>query len=313
MMRRVRASVSLGLVALLAGSSCTRIGGEGQLDPRTLFSDLPVQASDEAGEAGAALTFQAAGFRFRIPEDGATVWSLGLDSEGALLARTLPDGTLTALIYLEAVSPLMAERPAEEMARFELSVDPRLAEDAIAWPSTTTEWVEALGRSGEERRSLRRLAWMMKTRTGGRGFGYASSPGTFSGWRWVGLNSKNVLLRLARTTGRWSEQAELPEELDRALRDHPGKFEALASLYTAGAPSTAGVEAQQAIGLASAGESGVHLALVTLGAPEAARSQELAAFLSSIERAEGGRDRSPPAPSVEELAGRLGIALLRRN
>ena len=51
------------------------------------------------------------------------------------------------------------------------------------------------------------------TLTGGRGIGYQSNAGTFSGWRWLGKTPQEVTIRLAATEGTWSAQPRHPQSL----------------------------------------------------------------------------------------------------
>ena len=53
--------------------------------------------------------------------------------------------------------------------------------------------------------------------TMGRGLGYYSSPGTFSGWRWLGRSDEDLLFRLAQTHGDWGPQPPIEEALDALL------------------------------------------------------------------------------------------------
>lgn len=210
-----------------------------------------------------------------------------------------------ALLYVEAFSSRSEARPTEELMRFELTVDPALLDRQLTWPADAISWVEAVGGSPRERDGMRRLAWMSRTRTGGRGFGYVSSPRAFAGWRWVGRNDRGVFLRLARSQGEWSGPRPLEPELAALLPRLTQRFPETSWLATAGAtdPWTPGgaerapAPAYMVFGTAVAAGSGVHLAMLCAREPACGPARDLAGLLESL--------RVPETGEIDQLLSRL--------
>ncbi len=256
-----------------------------------------------------------------LPDAASGSWRKLADGDVTLLAHVSDAGLLDALVYAEAFSPLVAARPSEELARFALTVDPGLLDAQLTSPAAATTWVEALARSRRERPALRRLAWMAMSRTGGRGFGYASSPRTFTGWKWMGRSRDGVFLRLARSQGEWSGQKPLDPELQALLPRVVQRFPRLGWLapttaagpYAASIGGRAAVPAYMVLGTASTAETGSHLAVLCAQTPTCAPAGELADFLASLRPAKSADVErllgSPDGTTLEGFAAELGFVV----
>lgn len=227
-----------------------------------------------------------------------------------------------AFIYAEAFSSRKSLPASEELMHFELTVDPALLGEQLTWPTAATAWAEPVARNARERDLLRRLAWMATTRTGGKGFGYTSSPRTFTGWRWLGRNRQGVSFRLARSTGEWSGQKPLDPELEALLPRLVQRFPQASWLLAAAGPadpwSSRGTArtptpAYMILGTAAAGDTGIYLAVLCARTPTCGPAGDLSGFLASLRLAETGEVerlvRGLETGSVESLAADLGITL----
>ena len=230
-------------------------------------------------------------------------------------------GAPDAFFYVQAFSSRTELRASEELMQFELTVDPALLGEQLTWPTDSVAWAETVARNIRERKLLRRLARMAATRTGGRGFGYASSPRTFTGWRWMGRNRQGVYFRLARTTGEWSGQKPLGPELQAVLPLLVQRFPHTNWLTGAGAAepwSGAGtgrapVPAYMVLGTAAAEDTGIYLAALCARTPMCGPAGDLASLLTSLRPAVTGEiDRllsRQETGSIESLAADFGITL----
>jgi hypothetical protein len=287
------------LLAVLLAAACGRPPGWGEpvLDMAALFPDLegaaPQPATDER-------TVPLAGaLSATLPREG---WRNYAGSGLTVLSRVGPDGSPDALIWAEAFSSLADPSPSQELRRFLLTVDPALVRRSGSWPTVSPE-------PGLDREAV--AAAM--TRTGGRGIGFASSPGGFSGWRWVGSNAQGVYLRLASSRGSWGEPELLPARLrdpvERLVERVP-RLEWLRSGLPAqedvGTPARTPVPAALIFGSA-AGEGGsVHLALLCRRAAACAPTADLARFLETLRPLESLGDSQEVLP-LEEMSYELGL------
>jgi hypothetical protein len=257
-----------------------------------------------------------------LPEPASGSWRWLSSEDLTLLIHSPEEGRPPdALLYAEAFSARQATRPTEELMRFELTVDPALLGDQLTWPTRTTAWVEAVGGPAGDRENLRRLAWMSMTRTGGRGFGYTSSPRQFTGWKWMGRNRRGVFFRLGRTQGEWAAQKPLDPQLERLLPRLLQRFPdkgwldaaGVSGPWAAGGGGRAPAVAYMVFGTAAADESGIHLAVLCAQSPVCGPAQELAGLLDSLRRPGSGEVdgllTKTETGSVESLAAEMGFIL----
>ncbi len=255
------------LIVALLGAGC----GEPTLDGAAPFPELaetPVPSQETRAQgperqavplAGGLAAGFSAGWR-AFAEDGVTV-----------LVHDMEGGRPDALVYTEVFSDLSERLPSQEARRFALTVDPALIRSRF-WASP-------------EREKDRWAAEIARTR--GRGIGYASIAGSFSGWRWIGPNQRGVWLRLARTRGTWGEPP----------------------LEGGTAPATT-VAATMVLGSASWREGGAHLALLCVREPVCVPARDLAHLLDSVHpltKAAAGE-----ALPLSDLEIELGIAVSPR-
>ena len=267
------------------------------MDPAMLFPELAEAAPAPAAEERA------------VPLAGMLAASLSLEGWSryagpglTVLSRPGLDGSLDALIWAEAFSPLGDLSPSQELRRFLVTVDPDLVRRFHAWPSLPP----GLNLDREA------VAAAM-TRTGGRGIGFASAAEGFSGWRWQGINAKGVFLRLAESRGSWGEVGLLPARLkqpvEALVEQHP-RLEWL----RAGVASEEGLtEQRQAVpavlvfGSAATRQGSVHLALLCRSVPSCAAAADLAHFLGTL-RPLKASDTTEQALPLQELSYELGLS-----
>ncbi|HEV2855474.1 MAG TPA: hypothetical protein VHC97_21960 [Thermoanaerobaculia bacterium] len=254
-------------------------------------------------------------------------WTWSSDPGLTLAVHRGPGGT-DALIYAEGFSPRMLSSPSAEISRFQRTIVPEGVDDLIDPRS-----LDGLRSGGLARRIARgsgmgmaeaaRLAQLLRTRTAGRGLGFHPGPGGATGWRWVGRNGQGATLRLARVSGTWGRQRNLPAGLVRGLARLPQAAPELAGVaeWLARAPETGsavpGGPAYLLIGSVTDEyeAAGAHLAILCAGIPRCPVAEDLAAFLGSIQIGDPGRlERlrdSQAAPA--DLAREEGIEILPRE
>lgn len=245
-----------------------------------------------------------------------SAWRLAGDGRLTLVVHTTEEGGADALILTESFQPLVQRAPSLELRRFQLTVDPALVQShalprlvftepawsALPLPSEIplAEAVEAL--------------FTATTRTLGRGIGYRSTPGSFTGWRWVGRNDHDLELRLGRTRGIWGTQDPVDAGLAATLTVLETEMETLdlasGRLQAGTATGTwRGRAASLVLGSAVSGpSSGVHLAMLCLEAPTCPVAEEMARFLADLEpttrtASAGGGD------SLQSLAAEFDLGL----
>lgn len=310
-MRRSRA---LFLTIVLAAAGCgDRLDSTGpSLDTAAPFPELAT-ASTAASE-GATQPVSLAGLL--AGEIRSESWRLFSEpgETVTVLAHTSADNRTDALVWAEAASALGEEQPSAEQVRFLLTVDPALARPSLAWEESTFR------RAPGQPPRIREAVHIATTRTGGRGLGYASSAGSFTGWKWIGRNDHGIFFRLARTRGSWGEQPFLDRGLqtpvDHLIQRFPSLAGLRAGLPAAAAPSrSAQLSAEMILGSAGAPEGAVHLALLCARNPVCAPARDLADILASLRPLGAGiPGRSSPLPALplSELAYEPGIAVAPR-
>jgi len=251
----------------------------------------------------------------RIPSQGGWTWSL---EDGATLIVHAPSaGRPGALVYAEPFSPAIHDHPSAEHLRFQITIDPDLAESYLKLAGAG---VLLGGRANPLEAHLSpseaaRWAQLLKTKTLGRGLGFRPTRGTFTGWRWVGRNAQGVTLRCGRHLGVWSEPRLLPAPVLRTFAGRAIELDQPASTLPAAGASSSAVSASLILGSATDRdeETGVHFAVLCVREPRCLAYKELAQFLDSIQTAEGSlleRLRTAPPIPFQDLAQQSGLKLL---
>ena len=313
----MRWSCALLLTTALAASGCgDRLNpADSSFDPAAAFPELTT-----------AQTATAEGARHQVPLAGLLAgeirgesWRLFTEpgETVTVLSHASADGRTDALVWAEAVSALAGERPGAEQVRFLLTVDPALARASLAWEESTFQRVRG------QPPKIREVVHIATTRTGGRGLGYTSAAGSFTGWKWGGRNSHGVVFRLARTRGTWGEQPFLDRSLKAPLDHLIQMFPSLGGLQ-AGLPTDAvqtpsrlaQLPAEMVLGSASAPEGAVHLALLCARSPVCAPARDLADLLTTLRPLDVSMaSHSSPLQTLPltELAYEPGIAVAPRT
>lgn len=343
MNRRPRAGLRPVLVALaLVAGGCEVPSGARQLaaprlDPHAPFADGRRTSASEADPPAADDSFEERlRHRTATARPGAAdtgpgpvaVQRVGL---GSGLAAELPHsrrgwtwsrlGGLTlvahgepadALILTQDLSDLARRRPSAALNRFYLGIDRRLASRWVGAGSELTPLVDrAAAGLPMPRSEVRRALELLLTPSLGRGLGYVSDDGSFTGWRWLGRNAGGSYLRLARTTGSWGAQEPLPEPVESLLGLLADGAPELSDLLWS-APVSAGDagRARMVLGTAERDDgSGIHLAILCRLRPGCDSQQDLARFLDSIAPADGEALSSGGEERFADLTRRLGLVL----
>jgi hypothetical protein len=269
------------------------------LDTAMLFPELAEAVPAPAEEERAVPL--AGTLAASLPLEG---WSRYAGPGLTVLSHPGPDGSLDALVWAEAFSPLGDRSPSQELRRFLVTVDPDLVRRFRAWPSLPP----GLNLDREA------VAAAM-SRTGGRGIGFASETKGFSGWRWTGANAAGVFLRLGVSQGGWGEPGLLParlkEPVEALVEQHP-RLEWLrvgVASEEGETPERQPVPAILVLGSADTRQGSMHLALLCRRAPACAPAPDLARLLATLQplaKAKLSESGEEPLP-LEELDYGLGI------
>lgn len=302
-------------MAVRAGASAEPPSAAASARPATSFEErLRRSRGDDAGAAqpSAAETVTHQGVRLPqglmadLPQRlGAWSWS---GDDGLVLAVYEQNGRAEALVYAQ---PQPADRPAAAMNRFLYAVDPGLASEwLLAGSAVGPLAAQAAAGLPLSPREAARAVTALATPTLGRGLGYDSRHGSFSGWRWVGENEHGVYLRLARSEGVWGPQAEPSEEVrvlaGRVAAEVPQLQNLLGERPPAASPETS---AWLLLGSATHRGRTLHLALLCRTDPVCPVSDDLAGVLSSLRTAEPSLRTAPGPRAPWELAARVGLQL----
>ncbi|MBW8875706.1 MAG: hypothetical protein JF614_12145 [Acidobacteria bacterium] len=256
------------------------------------------------------------------PREKDWTWSL---ADGATLIAHAPNGGRPgALVYVEPFSADIHNHPSTEHLRFQMTVDPELAENYLR---LTAADVVLAGRAAAmpplSRSEAARWAQLLKTRTQGRGLGFRPTRSSFTGWRWVGRNGHEVTVRCSRYLGVWAQPRPWPAPVAAALARLRGEPEKPVSppgapappFAPAAVPAVAGVSSYLILGSATDRdeETGVHFAILCVREPRCLVYKELTQFLESIQIAEGpqlDRLRSAPPVPFQKLVQETGLEIL---
>lgn len=120
----------------------------------------------------------------------------------------------------------------------------------------------------------------------GLGLGYASLPNTFTGWKWIGENSNNVMMRFAQTTGSF-RQISMEDMFDvedlnfQEIKKDPSKLTKVLDLKTK-LYSTFGTSAMMIVGSMKYRTSTVHIAIICMQQPDCSEKEAVITFLNSM-------------------------------
>ncbi len=157
-----------------------------------------------------------AGLSSELPADGED-WRWSRQGDTTLISRESPGSPPDVMIIVKDYAMTAAMNPSREFGTFVKDIDPSLGmpfdiaalmQSAGTGQLPITQLADAQGQI--EIDDFLDAIMGAATLTGGRGLGYRSAPGSFTGWRWVGQNSDDVTLRFARSRGTWGPQPELP-------------------------------------------------------------------------------------------------------
>jgi hypothetical protein len=304
-------------------------GGAPAAQRRTSFADrlspAAPAATGESGKGPAARSVPLGGqLTGEIPVDAA--WSWQPVEDGVTLIACRPDGgRIAALVYAEAFPARMQSAPSEEIQRFELTVNPEGNEQRLT-PSAAAGvlkngLIHQLARgTGSGRTESARLLQFLATRTAGAGLGFQPAAGSFTGWKWVGKNGQDITVRLARFTGTWEPQAQLPAGIGQhleALRKIPMLSAAAEQLGARPAQGGAagGVSAYLLVGSATddSEQAGAHVALLWQHASDTGCVDGLSSFLASLRTGVGSPGPGQPGlgdGQVSDIRDAAGLEIL---
>lgn len=121
----------------------------------------------------------------------------------------------------------------------------------------------------------------------GLGLGYQSTPETFTGWRYVGVNQYNVFLRLGRTTGKFIPvQEELKMGLSEIrMENFSLSLDALDQLsaFQKSLYKKSGKPAEMIFGSLSYNKQTIYIAVMCIQQPTCKEEQEIIDFLNEIQ------------------------------
>lgn len=303
--------------------------GDDSAYERAIARELGGEEAAEPGERAPAVA--ASGSAQLVPLAGTFVaevpvvfdeWQWSTDGGVTLIIHRKPGAQPDAMIYVEGFSTAVEQFPSYEIGRFQYTVDPRLSTNVI-YPPLVAVGVRALSqRTGFPPVDVALALQKATTRTSGVGVGYTSSPGSFTGWRWVGHSKYGLDVRLGRTSGSWGSAfaqgdptalqflnvlaRQVPEL--RQVADNMGEVMKGAGRGRGGAPAPAWM----VLGSVQKKETlGVHIAIICERQPVCPVAAELARFVGGIKMAEGSIQTGPGGRAdLLELAQEAGFRVL---
>jgi hypothetical protein len=183
-----------------------------------------VMAGDDSASEAPALAIQivplGGGLVSDLPDDG-ELWRFSRQGSTTLISRRAPGSPPDLMIVARDYSMTAARNPSREFGNFLRDADPtlgmpfdvgKLMQSAQLGNLPLGQLADATGEI--EMDQLLDALMGAASLTGGRGLGYRSTHGSFSGWRWVGENEAATTLRIATSRGTWGPQPELPPGLN---------------------------------------------------------------------------------------------------
>lgn len=281
---------------------------------------------ESGGEEGSTVTAQTQGvqtvslssvFVADVPLNF-NEWQWSSDGPVTMLIHRKAGSAPDALVFIEAFSPAVERFPSFDVGRFQYTVDPGLSPNIVYPPLVllAARWVSKA--AGLPPMTTVLSLQKATTRTMGRGLGYSSTDGTFTGWRWVGHNDHKVALRLGRTTGTWASQPALDytsRVVMGTLSQQVPALRELAKSVTEMTDAAARQPTRQAwMILGSAARSntlGVHIAIICERQPVCPVAAELSALLSTLRPASDAQNVAVGSGGeLKSFAASLGITML---
>lgn len=300
------------------------------------FEDAIAQAASgeeelAAGEDGQA--YAASGNYQNIPLASLFVaeiplvfdeWQYVTDNQSTLIIHRKPGQMPDAIVYVEAFTQAIEQFPSYDVARFQFTVDPGLSPNSIYPPLGA---LLLTGGGGEQSSDappfdVAMALQLATTRTMGRGLGYQSSAGSFTGWKWIGHTPAGLDVRLGRSSGRWAEQ-KLPvgATVAQILAQYGARYPEIAQLGTAlsALDSQSGTNrspgpAWMIVGSMARQKNaslGVHVAILCEQRPVCPVARELSHLLESTRPLDDVGQLAPAASSdFTAFAAEAGVELL---
>jgi len=242
-------------------------------------------------------------------------WDWARDDTSTLVVHTT-DNVANVIFFAEDFDPV-AIGVTGDMRSFQYTVDVNMGVKAtmmdMALERTALKADEGYN-AGQVLLAIRAV----RSRTLGRGLGYASAKDSFTGWKWHGLNQQGVELRMGRTQGDWVGVAQLGEEVREntswITENLSGLAEISAALgeadaYEAALEAMAPRSAWMILGVAQSGETtGVQYAILCAQASSCDQAQDLATMLDSIRGGDGTEITG--GSEISTLAQKAGIVLV---
>lgn len=321
-----------------AASPMSEEDGEVAQMLREVEGDVPT-ASPSAGRQTVLL---AGRFASEIPL-AFEEWRWATDGDVTLVAH-FTDGRVDGLIYAESFGFLTKLSPTEESRRFLSTVDSRLngplallnsifslAARGVAMLVGGISGNDSSGHDGdsadpskEEIESIAGALMAAISRTGGQGFGYRSTDGSFSGWKWIGRSDSGLSFRLARTTGIWGKQGTGSLVSIGDAVKNLDFLKPVLSYFGGGFPSSQSspqqatdkgeVPAWMVLGsVVLEGDIGIHIAFLCAREPDCSVTEEFVDFVENMRlpsrAAANAAQGSGSATSLEELSTAIGLRI----
>lgn len=207
-------------------------------------------ASDAA--SAEAITLPG-GLRASLP-GSADEWRWSSDNQSATITHQSADQAQPdALIYLQGFSPIIDAYPSREVQQFLTLIDPSFTPFFELADTLETSLEPGMkGSPGDEEGAA-------SEQIISGALNYRSTPKSFSGWKWVGLNEHHIDIKLGRTHGRWASPGDSSAQAGRSRS---------AWMLVGSARAKTGL--------------GAHLAIICEASPRCPVAEELADFLATL-------------------------------
>jgi hypothetical protein len=240
-------------------------------------------------------------------------WKASAEPHRTVITHQLPGEHPDAVLIIEPFQPTMQALPSQGLLEFREHVMPP---KFLTKEETGTLAIEGLKTAVmaaiDPTAGLSALLSMAQSPTFGRGIGFTSTPGTDTGWRWIGRNHGDVEVRMSRSDGLWGPQVGLGDALGETLKSQIAAIPGLGSVTELTAipgleglvPGLGAIATAVAEGAAGAGATG--------GAVGAVAGLVAGDPLAAAASLAGGAAGAPPGP-LPERAGYLIIGNATRD
>jgi hypothetical protein len=145
-------------------------------------------------------------------------WKVSSDGGRTVITYGRTEGEPEAFVLAEPFSPEMALDPHAGLRGFRSTVVGADPEAGIDLKGLITGGLKAAAIGAlDAPAGLMALASVADSATLGRGLGFTPTPGTETGWRWIGRNGNSVAVRMSRIDGKWGPQAPLAKQVRDGL------------------------------------------------------------------------------------------------